>query len=202
MAQISTVRALEEFGRRQLSPSFFMRDFLFSDIAAVHGLSNLPDDPDLAVEAGSRLCCELLEPLQKRFGRIAIRSAYRSCEVNAFGNKHKLGCSSNERNFAKHIWDRRDDNGMGAVACIVVPSFAHRHRDPGDWKMLAWWIHDHLPYSTMQFFPKLWACNLGWHERPARTIYSYIDGEKGFLSRPGDEGHDESHEPTWSRIAA
>ena len=53
------------------------RDFLFSEIAAVEGLSNLPDDPELAIAAGRGLCENLLEPLQATFGRIAIRSAYR-----------------------------------------------------------------------------------------------------------------------------
>lgn len=63
MRKPDSVAALAEFGRVRLSKSFFMRDFLFSDIAAVHGLSNVPDDPDLAIAAGSRLCEELLEPM-------------------------------------------------------------------------------------------------------------------------------------------
>ena len=53
-----SVKAMEDFGRVRLSKSFFMRDFLFSDIAAIHGLSNVPDDPDLAIAAGTRLCEE------------------------------------------------------------------------------------------------------------------------------------------------
>lgn len=36
----TSVAALTEFGRTRLSNTFFMRDFLFSDIAAVHGHSN------------------------------------------------------------------------------------------------------------------------------------------------------------------
>ena len=44
----------------------------------------------------------------QRFGRISIRSAYRSPAVNDFGNKHNLNCGSNESNYAGHIWDRRD----------------------------------------------------------------------------------------------
>ena len=70
-----TVAKLAELGRVQLSRTFFMRDFLYSDIAEIHGLSNIPDDPDLAIAAGTRLCEDLLEPLQDVFGRIAIRSA-------------------------------------------------------------------------------------------------------------------------------
>lgn len=73
-----TVKALEELGRIRLSKSFFLRDFLFSDIAAIHGFANMPDDPELAIAAGTRLGEDLLEPLQDRFGRLAIRSAYRS----------------------------------------------------------------------------------------------------------------------------
>jgi len=40
-----TVRALEELGRVRLSPSFFMRDFLHSEIANFYGMPNMPDDP-------------------------------------------------------------------------------------------------------------------------------------------------------------
>lgn len=187
------VRQLEAFGRTRLSRHFFMRDFLYSDIAAVHGFSNIPDDPDLAIAAGTRLCEELLEPLNATFGRIAIRSAYRSCEVNAFGNAHGLGCARNEVNFAAHIWDRRDADGfMGATACIVIPWFADRYVSGTDWRAMAWWIHDHLPYSDMAFFPKLAAFNLRWHERPNRRIKSNVD-PKGILTEPGRPGHGGTH---------
>ena len=46
----TSVAALTKFGRVRLSKSFFMRDFLFSEIAAIHGLPNIPDDPDLAID--------------------------------------------------------------------------------------------------------------------------------------------------------
>ena len=99
-----------------------MRDFLHSEIAAMNGMANLPDDPDLAIAAGRKLCEDLLEPLQATFGRLAIRSAYRSPEVNAYGNAHFQNCGSNERNRARHIWDQRSrDGGMGAMTSVVVP---------------------------------------------------------------------------------
>ena len=174
-----------------------MRDFLFSDIAAIHGLPNLPDDPELAVLAGIRLCEELLEPLQQVFGRIAIRSAFRSAAVNQFGNKHGYRCASNEANFAGHIWDRRDENDrMGATACIVVPSIWDRFNADGDWQRLAWWIHDHLPYSEMEFFGAYWAFNLTWSEAPKRRITSYVR-PKGLLTKPGMANHGGSHEAEW-----
>ena len=108
MKKPTSVAALEELGRVRLSKSFYLRDFLYSEIANHYGMPNIPDDPDLAIAAGSRLCEELLEPLQEAFGRIAIRSAYRSPSINEFGNRNKLNCASNEKNYAAHIWDRRD----------------------------------------------------------------------------------------------
>lgn len=209
-----TVAELNEFGRTQLSQHFYMRDFLFSDIAAVHGMLNVPDDSDLAVAAGKRLCEDLLEPLQRVFGRVAIRSAYRSCEVNAFGNEmQKAGengytCASNEKNFAAHIWDRRDADGyMGATACIVLPEFADAFPNPGDWTKLAWWIHDHLPYGSLYFFPTNWAFNIRWHERPARSIGSWAGWhadsgwqKQGTLTKPGMPNHGGSHRAYWQDL--
>src|SRR6266850_814886 len=90
-----SVRTLEELGRVRLSASFFMRDFLHSEIADFHAIPNIPDAPDLAIAAG----------------RLAIRSAYRAPAVNEFGNRHGLSCASNLRNYGRHIWDRRDAAG-------------------------------------------------------------------------------------------
>jgi hypothetical protein len=191
---------LEDLGRHRLSSSFFMRDFLYSDVAAIHGLSNVPDDPDLAIAAGTRLCEDLLEPLQRAFGRVAIRSAYRSSEVNAYGNANGYSCASNVANFAGHIWDRRDQAGhMGATACLVVPSFWDRFQSEGDWQRLAWWVHDHLPYSEMEFFPKFWAFNLTWNEAPKRRISSYASPH-GTLTKPGMANHAGDHEAEWRGI--
>ncbi len=107
--------------------------------------------------------------------------------VNQLGNEKGHNCGSNESNFAAHIWDRLDANGhKGAMACVVVPWFADRDEQGVDWRALAWWIHDHLPYSTVRFFPRLCAFNIGWHERPARRISSCID-PKGLLFREAPE---------------
>lgn len=181
-----TVEALENLGRVRLSRSFFMRDFLYSEIANFYGVQNIPDDPDLAIEVGKNLCDQLLEPLQATFGRVAIRSAYRSPTVNQRGNEKKHNCGSNESNFAAHIWDKKDAQGnKGAMACIVLPWFTDRYERGADWRGLAFWIHDHLPYSQLQFFPKLCAFNISWHEKPARSIYSFIE-PKGSLFRDGE----------------
>ena len=188
-----SMRALEELGRVRLSDSFFFRDFLYSEISGFYGIANIPQDPDLAVLAGRRLCEDLLEPLQATFGRIAIRSAYRSREVNAHGAANGLNCARNEVNAAGHIWDLRDADGlMGATACIVVPWFWDRFQARGDWQRLAWWVHDHLPYSRLEFYPKLWAFNINWHERPVRRIDSYAE-PKGCLTEPGMDNHSGRH---------
>ena len=62
---------------------------------------------------------------------------------------------------------------MGALTTIVVPWLVDR-MDTTSWEAMAWWIHDNLPYSELQFFPKLFAFNIGWHQAPKRTIYSFI----------------------------
>ena len=82
MKKIKSITSLEDFGRVRLSQNFFMRDFMYSEISNFHGIPNIPDDPELAIEAGSMLCNELLEPLKASFGHIAIRSSYRSMVVN------------------------------------------------------------------------------------------------------------------------
>lgn len=193
MRKPGSMQGLEELGRVRLSANFYFRDFLYSEIANFYGIPNIPDDPDLAISAGRRLCEVLLEPLQATFGRLAIRSAFRSAAVNGFGNKHSGQCASNEANAAYHIWDRRDAAGrIGAGASVVIPWFADRYKAGADWRALAWWIHDHLPYAHLQFFPKLAAFNIQWHERPTRRIDSFIS-PRGCLTKPGMANHTGSH---------
>ncbi|WP_275787243.1 hypothetical protein [Pararhizobium gei] len=193
MRKPESMRALEDLGRTRLSENFFLRDFLHSEIAAFYGISNVPDDPALAIAAGTKLCEELLEPLQRHFGRLHIRSGYRSRAVNEFGNRNKLNCSTNAASAADHIWDMRDAGGcMGATACIVVPWVWDRRDRLDGWQSLAWWIHDTLPYASLCFFPKLWAMNIQWHECPARRIASYAE-PKGLLTKQGMGNHSGSH---------
>jgi hypothetical protein len=55
------------------------------------------------------------------------------------------------------------------------------------WQELAWWMHDHLDYSEIYFFPKLAAFNIQWREHPERRILSYIQ-PKGVLLGPEQAG--------------
>lgn len=201
MSKPQSVKALERFGRVRLSENFFMRDFLYSEIAAINGFANIPDDPDLAIAAGTALCENLLEPLQARFGRLSVRSSYRSPEVNRFGNEHDLNCSINEKNFAGHIWDRRDAEGrMGATACVIINAAIPYYERTGDWEAIAWYVHDHLPYHDMEFFPHYAAFNLQWREAPTRAIYSFIPPRRGRLTKPGLPNWAGRHEAAYAGL--
>ncbi|MEJ1414312.1 MAG: hypothetical protein RPU90_12155 [Candidatus Sedimenticola sp. (ex Thyasira tokunagai)] len=184
-----SVNALEELGLNRLSRSFCMRDFLYSEVSDFYGVPNIPDDPDLAIASGRKLCTELLEPLIAVFGPVTIVSGYRSPEVNDLCNKKRLNCASNEKNYAGHIWDRKDSEGnMGATASIIVHTLTDQD---GGWQSLAWWIHDHLPYHSLQFF-KGGGFNIQWRENPEGKIYSYIE-PKGYLTRAGMENFEGDH---------
>ena len=200
-----SVKTLETFGRTRLSPSFYMRDFLYSEIAQIEGIPNVPDNPAMAIEAGTQLCTQVLEPIQRQFGRISIRSAYRSCAVNAKGaeNGNQYNCAGNVRNYAQHIWDVPDSNGhIGAMACIVVNAVVPWYERTGHWQALAWWVHDHVPgYSSMYFFPKLCAFNIGWHQQPAKTIRSHVP-PKGYLTKPGMDNHAGDHSGEYAEMLA
>jgi len=203
MKSPKSVKTLENFGRTQLSKSFFMRDFLYSEISQIENIPNTPDYPDIAIEAGKGLCENILEPIQSQLGRISIRSAYRSCSINAKGaeNKNQYNCSKNESNYSGHIWDVKDNNGyIGATACIVVTSFLPYYEKTGDWQALAWWIHDNIPaYSSMYFFPKLAAFNISWHQNKnkEKRIDSYI-APKGCLTKSGMDNHKINHTELYS----
>ena len=176
--------SLETLGRVRLSTHFYMRDFLYSEIGNFHAIQNIPDDPDLAIDRGRRFCAALLDPLQETFGRIAIRSGYRSATLNAYGNAHGLNCARNDYPLECHIWDLPDRPVAGAT--VVIPWFADRYAAGRDWRDLAWWLHDHLDYSEIWFFPKLCAFNLSWRPAPRRRIDSYI-APKGTLLKADAE---------------
>lgn len=208
MAAPATVAELTELGRVQLSEHFFMRDMLYSEVANLHGMPNIPDDPDLAIAAGRALCQTLLEPLHRAFGGLAVRSAYRSSSLNAFAHERLLAgerayyCGSNDYSAGRHIWDRRDAQGfMGATASVIVPWYLPRFEASGDYRQLAWWIRDHVPeYAELCFFPWLCAFNIRWYEGPADRAVRYDDGtpaENVILTREGMDNFDGDHSPLY-----
>lgn len=181
--------ALEDLGRVRLSKYYFMRNFLNSEIGNFFGIPNLPEDPDLAIAAGRGLATHLLDPLHETFGVVEIRSGYRSPRLNHFGatEVRPQKCSANKKNYAGHIWDRRDGAGrMGATVSIAIPWFADRYAEGRDWRDLAWWLYDHLEFHEVYFFPRLAAFNITWREEPQRRMLSYI-APKGTLLRAGED---------------
>ena len=199
MRKPASMKALEKLGRIRLSEHFCMREMLYSEIANFHGIPNIPDDPDLAIAAGTRLCEELLEPLHATFGHVTVRSAFRSVEVNTYGHERVdrgYGCGETTWNHSRHVWDRRDAEGcMGATASIVIPWFIPRFEAGTPWQALAWWIHDHLPYSDTMFFGvkgRNCAFNLRWHEKPVRRIDAFSP-RRVLLTKPGMANHEGDH---------
>ncbi len=175
--------SLETLGRVRLGRHFYMREFLYSEIANYHRLQNIPEYPDLAIARGRKLCETLLDPLEETFGRVALRSGYRAPAVNSFGNENSLNCARNDNPLECHIWDLPDVEVAGAT--VVIPWFADLYAQGRDWRDLAWWLHDHLDYSDIWFFPKLCAFNIAWRPDPRRTIASYI-APRGTLLRRGE----------------
>lgn len=149
-----------------------MRDFLYSEISSASKIPNYPVNRDAALANGRVLCRELLEPLQHAFGRIHIRSAYRSPSVNHFGNVHKFNCANNENNFGGHIWDVSHKKfGAGATACVLIPSVMSRVKQyPEIWKELGCWIHDNIPFYSSVWFYKSYAFNFSWSEYAPKLI--------------------------------
>jgi hypothetical protein len=188
MRRPTTYISLEDLGRIRLSRHFQMRNFLYSEVANIHAVPNIPDDPDLAIEAGRKLATQLLDPLVETFGPIDIRSGYRSIALNDFGSTKvkPQKMAATPKNFAAHIWDRRDAKGrLGACVTVGIPWFAAQYNDGRDWRDLAWWLFDHLDFHEVYFFPKDAAFNLTWRDDPQHRILSYIQ-PKGTLFRPGD----------------
>ncbi|MBV0912573.1 hypothetical protein KTJ87_09300 [Rhodobacteraceae bacterium ASV31] len=187
--------SLEKLGRVRLSRHFELRNFLYSDIANFYGRPNIPDDPDLAIAAGRRLAEELLEPLIETFGPIDVRSAYRSPALNHFGatEVRPQKCSANERNYAGHIWDRRDAEGrMGACVSVGIPWFGRQGEAGRDWRDLAWWLYDHLDFHEVYVFGKSAVFNLTWREAPQKRILSY-QSPKGLLVGPDRDAEPGRH---------
>ena len=121
MRRPQSMWSLETLGRVKLSKYFYMREFLYSEIANINGLQNIPDDPDLAVANGRAFCRALLDPLEETFGRVALRSGYRSAALNRFGNENKLNCARNDFPQECHIWDRGQGAEAVAGASVVYP---------------------------------------------------------------------------------
>jgi len=164
---------LDKLGRKRLSEHFYLRQFLYSEIGIAYGISNMPDDPDIAIETGTVLCERILEPIVRAFGPIVVRSGFRSASLNDFGYRNRLMCSSNAKNYAYHIWDHHDADGQkGAATCIVVPGIKQRETELETRQGFANWIDDNLPYNAATFFKRDHALNIGWHESPKRSIYN------------------------------
>ena len=197
MRKPASMKRLEELGRVRLSPNFFMREMLYSEIADFHGIPNTPDDPDLAIAAGTRLCEELLEPLHTTFGQVSIRSAFRSVAVNEYGHErrdkgYKLRCDCLEPCAPR----------VGSARCGRVRGGDRLHRDPLVHPALRRRYFRGRPwpggYMTICRIPT-WCSSRntllsisGGTKKPLRRIESFAP-PKGCLTKPGMPNHSGDH---------
>ena len=202
MPGLSTVSALDDYGRTRLSRHFFMREMLYSEVSNVHGVPNIPEDPELALEVGRRFAGEILEPLHEKFGKVSIRSAYRSPLLNGYCNERfRAGdtacwCTDNEMNAARHIWDRPDAAGnLGATATIFIPAYLDHYEKSGDYRPLAWWIRDNVPaYAELYFFAPLCAFNIRWYEGASdKEIWFLEPPRRELLTSRADPAFEHDH---------
>lgn len=177
-SKLAEFKRLEELGRVRLSPNFFMREFLHSEISQIECIPNIPHHPEIAIKYGSLLCERVLEPIQEYFGRISIRSGYRSPEINALGaiNRNQYNCASNDRNVSRHIWDYPNLKGhYGATSCIVICKQVDHFISTGDWKCVTNWIRENVPEcSRISVHPRLCTLSVSWHDESTNLIKSHI----------------------------
>ncbi|WP_236032398.1 hypothetical protein [Pseudomonas schmalbachii] len=73
----------------------------------------------------------------------------------------------------------------------MISALLSWYEQHGDWTPLAWWVHDHLPYASQLWFPKLAAFNLRWSANPdtLQNIGTYVTnphtGDKKALVKNG-----------------
>jgi hypothetical protein len=182
----SNYRLLDRIGRVRLSEHFWFRDFLYSETSNAFGNPNVPTDVELAIYAGENLCQRILEPLWTEFGQIKIRSGYRSKTLNAFGHANGLNCADNRCNRAYHIWDQRDENGhAGAAACVVVPALIGKCNLFDEMKNLGLLVGARANFHRLVFFAADATFNIGWHEKPISSVYSY-KVPRGWIVEPSE----------------
>ena len=108
--------------------------------------------------------------------------------MNAAGVE-KHNCAADNRGF--HTWDHpSENNGIGATACIGVPSISRAVlAETCTYEAIAWWIHDNLPeWSHLEFFATAEhsdeVCfNIGWLSKPLKTMTTWRGGPKALHKR-------------------
>lgn len=74
---------------------------------------------------------------------------------------------------------------MGATATIVLPWFVDRLQKGLDWRTMAWWLRDHLPFASATFFQRLGAFNIQSRDGPERRVRSWRE-PRGILNLDDD----------------
>ena len=196
-----TVDELDSLGRERLSKNFYMREFLHSEVAARFNVVNYPDEPEAALQTGRLLCGTLLEPLQDKFGRISIRSGFRSSTLNSLCHEKGFNCAENSKAYGRHIWDVPSEKyGYGAMACVVIPSVHDAVCGGIAIDEFACWVDSNLPYCFVSVFQNQTAINICCSEKPKKDIYSRIE-PSGLLFRSGEYVGKNLESPSSEKLA-
>ena len=199
MRKPASMKALEELGRVRLSEHFFMREMLYSEIANFHGIPNIPDDPDLAIAAGTRLCEDLLEPLHATFGHVSVRSAFRlrrgeHLRRRPAGQRLLVRCDGVEP-FPPCVGPagRRGLHGGDRLhrRSLVHPTFRGRYALGGA-RLVGARPPAVFGHDVLRRKGRNCAFNLRWHEKPARRIEAFSP-RRLLLTKPGCANHAGDH---------
>lgn len=96
---------LEALSLVRLSPNYIFRDLMYSTECAALGLSNYPENPEMAIRAGKALCAKILEPIREKFGGLAITFAYQ-CRAGVEAKWSAKKRAENPRSSQPHQFDR------------------------------------------------------------------------------------------------
>lgn len=121
----------------KLSPHFTLSEMCKSQMASRHDICNQPDDA--AIDALSRLCAAILEPVRVHFGvPIIPSSGYRSAALN-----RALGGAPN----SQHI--------KGEAVDFEIAGIAH--------PIIAAWVRDELDFDQLIVeYPQADNVSAGW----------------------------------------
>ena len=180
MRKPASMKALEKLGRIRLSEHFFMREMLYSEIA------NFPRHPERAGRSRPRHRRGTGNPALRRAARAVAR--HLRARLDPLRLPLRRGQHLRPRAIKQGLQLRRNDLelraprlGPGAMPTAAwepppassSPGSSRATEAGTPWQAMAWWVHDHLPYSDMAFFPTYAAFNLRWCERPAQRIESF-----------------------------
>jgi hypothetical protein len=118
---------------------YLLSDFLFNNLAIIHGVPNMPESFDGDEVAGIKGLCEaILDPVAKQFGKPSITHAFQSLELW----EAKYGEKGSPNDLHSYRLNR---GGVGGAADILC----HGHEPD----TIARWIRDRCEFDRLIVYP-------------------------------------------------